>query len=252
MNKTDLQNLNLETHEINIYWHLLHKDKMTVYQLAKDLKTPRSSMYGYVDALVIKGFLVWKNAKSSKRYIEAVPPEGIQLAVQKKRLKLDTYEDTLTQLSNHLELVNKQPLQMNIKYYEGVKGLEQIIWNTLSCKSGNMYGLSDWDRNHYLSKKFVDLHIKEVWLRGPVDHIITKAGRVTNVKKHLKKYKLEIRALPTDKFTINGDTYIYDNIFASTVFVDDKIFGFEIENEEFAKLQLSIFMLLWDIAEEVK
>jgi len=252
MNKIDLQQLNLETHEIDIYWHLLHKDKMTVYRLAKDLKTPRSSMYGYVDALVTKGYLIWKNEKNDKRYIEAVSPEGIQLTIQNERLKLDTYEDTLNKLSTHLNLINKQPLQMNIKYYEGVKGLEQIIWNTLSCKSGNMYGLSDWDRNHYLSKKFIDLHQKEAQLRGPVDHIITKAGRVKDLKPHLIKYPLEVRALPTEKFTINGDTYIYDNIFASTVFVDDKIFGFEIENEEFAKLQLSTFMLLWDIAEEIK
>jgi len=252
MNKEDLKKLDLEKHEIDIYWKLLNEGKMSVYKLAKELNVPRSTMYGYTATLVSRGYLTWSSVKKGKKSIEAVNPQNISRIYELEKKKIEGYQDTLQDLLQYTKIKKNNSLAMDIRYYEGVSGLEQIVWNTLSCKSGNMYGISDWDRNYYLPKDFVDLHQKEVWIRGPKDHIITKEGRVHDIKKHVENYPLEIRTLPTEKLFFNGDTYIYDNIFAATIFRDGNIFGFEIENEEFAKIQLSSFMLLWELADLVK
>lgn len=252
MQKNDLLKLNLEDFEVDIYWALLIEGKQSVYKLAKDLQIPRSTMYGYVSTLIAKGYLVWSNTKKSVKCVEAVRPENVKRVFELEKRKIDEYENVLTDLNTFVLDLNKQPLQLNIRYYEGVEGLEQIVWNTLSCKSGNMYGFCDWDRNHYLPNSFIELHKKEVWIRGPKDHIIAKKERIHDVADLKKDYPIEVRGLSTHKFYINGDTYIYDNIFAATMIKDGKINGFEIENEEFAKLQLSTFMLLWDIAEEIE
>lgn len=251
MEKESLLQLNLSELEVDIYWSLLLNGRQSVYKLAKDLKIPRSSMYGYVDGLVSKGFLNWSIYKKGARQIEAVQPEKVKLVFELEKQKLSHYEDVLGDLGSFIKNLKEKPIKMDIRYYEGVSGLEQIIWNTLSCKSGNMYGLSDWDRNYYLSNSFIELHMREAWKRGPKDHIITRKERVTNVQKHLEKYPLEIKVLSSDKFFVNGDTYIYDDIFAATIVKDGQIFGFEIQNELFAKLQLSTFMLLWDMAKVV-
>lgn len=249
--KKDLTNLNLTKREIDIYWHLLHHGKMTVYKLAKDLNIPRSTVYGIVNSLISSGYLNSTATSKNKSFYDAIKPDQLILQIEKENEELQEQKNILSNLAIQIQNLGQSPLEMNIKYYEGESGLEQIIWNTLNCKSGNMYGISDWDRNHYLSNKFIDLHMREAHIRGPIDHLITKEGRVKDVIPHLKNYPLVVKTLPAEKLAINGDTYIYDNVFASTIVIDEQIYGFEIYNEAVAKLQLSIFMMLWQVADEL-
>ena len=93
-----------------------------------------------------------------------------------------------------------------MKYYSGVEGLEQIVWNTLSSKDKNMYGYSSWDRNNFLSQKYIDVHQKEALLRGPKDHVIVNDERILKedfsvILNYMKIYPLEMRYLRESSYS---------------------------------------------------
>jgi hypothetical protein len=111
-----------------------------------------------------------------------------------------------------------------------------------------MYGYSAWDRNQFLSQKFMALHQREAILRGPRDHVIVNDERLGEILPYLADYPLEVRSIPKEQLYISGDFYIYDDIYAMSLFEGERIVGIEIQNAEFVKVQKSIFENLWKSA----
>lgn len=255
--KKKLYNLNLSEREVEVYWKLLHEGAQSVYKLSKELSIPRSTMYGVVNRMVQKGFAVWIEARRGKRKVKPTDPEILMKKIKEKEQKLKKGKEVVNSIKTYMEVLSSEPFTTNVKYYEGEKGLQQIIWNTLKCKSGKMYGYSSWERHRYLSKKFIELHQKEALKRGPKDHAIINDKKVTkkSIKamfEYMKTYPLEIRHISSDDLNIYGDTYIYDNIFAVTVFKNGRIFGLEIENEDIVKVQKSLFDNMWNGARPIE
>ena len=255
--KNDLKILDLAEKEIDVYWLLLHEGTQSVYQLSKRLSIPRSTLYGIVNIMVQKGFLVWVPKGKGKRNVEAVQPATLRKNFHKKKQNILQAQKVISSLKSYIGLVKQEPFTTNVKYYSGVEGLEQIVWNTLSSRDKNMYGYSSWDRNKFLSKKYIDIHQKEALLRGPKDHVIVNEKRILKedfsvILNYMEIYPLEMRYLPSKDLYISGDTYIYDNVFAIAFYKNENIFGVEIENEEFVKVQKSIFDNLWKQAKDIR
>lgn len=251
MQKAELYKLDIDKIEVDIYWELLFNGRQSAYTLSKKLQLPRSTVYDKITRLTGLGYLNWSTENGNKRYVEASTPESVANIYKDKLAEIQDKQTLLNNLSNFYKESPQQGLQLDIKYYQGIKGIEQIVWNTLSCKSKIMYGFSDFNRNTVLSKRFIADHQREAEIRGPIDNIIINQSRVDEVRELIKEYPLKARVIPSEKFSIQGDTYIYDDMYAVTLFRGDNIYGFEIKNEEYAKLQLSLFMLLWEMGEEV-
>src|SRR3990167_9090960 len=150
--KEKLEKLGLTKLETDIFWYLLHNNQQSVYKLSKELSVPRSNMYGIINGLVKRGFVNWQVGKKDKRYVEAVKPEHLGKELQKQKDSIKEAEYTVRALAKYLSFINKEPFKTQVRYYEGREGLEQLVWNTLSCKDGNMYGYSAWDRNKLLTQ----------------------------------------------------------------------------------------------------
>lgn len=251
ISKELLNNIGLEKGEIEPYWYLLNCGKeISVYTLAKELKISRSTMYGIANSLVRKGFVVWISKEKENRYLKVSSGVGLDRLILTEKRKVESYTSSISEISKYIASATQNPFETHVKYYSGVEGLEQIIWNTLSAK-GDMYGYSSWDRNTLLSKTFIEQHQQEAKNRGPIDHVIVNESRVENVKQYLLQYPLKVRFLPKSKLDIKGDTYIYDNTFALTFYNDVQIFGLEIENKDFVSVQVDLFKSMWEIAEEI-
>jgi hypothetical protein len=58
----------------------------------------------------------------------------------------------------------------------------------------------------------------------------------------------DLRFLDKEIYKIKGDTLIYDNIYAQVYLKNLEINGFEIESQQFADSQRSLYKILWQMA----
>jgi len=63
---------------------------------------------------------------------------------------------------------------------------------------------------------------------------------------------LDIHIIPKKKYYITNDILIYNDVFAIMSLEKGNLLGVEIENEEIAKTQRSIFDLVWSIGSSYK
>src|SRR5260221_12305048 len=118
---------------------------------------------------------------------------------------------------------------------------------------------SYFGRTKYVGVKFYESFVRESknkQIREKV--IINPSERVLNLFKsdngtpRARTKPEDIRLIDVNLINIQGETFIYDNIF-STVYLDkEDIVGFEIESEDFANTHRSIFNTNWNLAKELK
>ena len=149
------------------------------------------------------------------------------------------------------------PQPTNVRYYKGVSGARQLLWNTLKAKD-TVYVYSAWGRGRYVGIKFYksfvnesgEKEIKEKVLINPTKRVLTSIRKYAGSSIARTATK-DIRALSEENILIKGETFIYDNVYAQLYLREEEISGFEIESSNFIETQRSIFKTLWEMAKPV-
>lgn len=134
--------------------------------------------------------------------------------------------------------------------YKGVEGVRTVSRNSLNAK-GNLYicEMSFASLNVIFSKNEAEEMRKEFVKRKiNIKEITNKAYHEYTGIREFNEKCMEIRYLNPDKFNIESEFLIYDDIVAFYSYSGD-IFAVEIKNAEFAQTQLQMFNLIWDLAE---
>lgn len=236
--------------EAQIYLHLVGKPAKSILDIASELNIPRTSIYDNVVKLAEKG-LVQKIVKHKSQQIKAYPLSILQTYIDKEKSRVDGLQEKLEVLENGISASELSPLATEVRYYHGVKGLQQMIWNTLKTKNG-LIGYSQFGLVDVVSKRFTEKYAAELMRREIPNQVITNPQFIDAWRLGLEPISTyrrifqQCRVIEPEKLYISGDTTIYNNIFAAAYWEHGEVVGVEIENAEIVKTQRGMFNLTWE------
>jgi hypothetical protein len=202
---------------------------------------------------VAQGLLQELLAYKSRRYA-AVEPTTLanKLREQKNRiLELELQIPDIEQIAS--EAMSQQ--KTRVKYYRGVDGIKQILWNESKARS-EVVGYTYRNLIEVVGKDFFEDYAREleknkVKMRDlRADAFMESAKSERFVKRHIADSGW--RYLPDSTMTLTHNLDVYDDIVAMYYWDDNDVWGVEIQNARMAKMQRSIFETLWGIAKVVR
>lgn len=243
-----LEQLGLTKLEAKLYQEILKIGPTTVKEVAESVGINRVTAHFQIDNLIQKG-LITQLKQTTRRQIVAEPPERLHYLIEQKeknvkQLKED-FPDFLKTLSDNLPKTKTKEEKVEVKYYEGKKGVQLIYNDVLSSKEVRSYVKLDaiasiFPNNFTLFnrklKENPDLRIWEI-----VEKSKTSEKHTDNFAKNTRyHYKL---AHPSIKLS-SSDVMIYNNKIAMVNLVE-QVSGVIIISKDFYEMSKEIFDFVW-------
>lgn len=254
----ELEKFGLSKKQAEIYILLVGHKELRIQEIAKLASIPRSSVYESLNKLHEFG-LIEEILDDNFKIIKPYPVSSIRHRLNEKILEFQTQASNLSKLEKALILLpSTDTSPITVRYYKGRSGARQLLWNSLNT-SNTVFVLSSFGRSEFVGKKFYmdfveqsySRNIDEKVLINPTDRalgLIKRDHGTPIARSDIDK----IKVLEEDTILVNGDTLIYDNIYAHIYFDTEEITGFEIESKHFVETQRTIFDTLWKTARPVK
>lgn len=242
--KKNLKTLGLTEEEINIYITALEQGSITVLELARRTKIPRTTVYLLIDSLTEKGLISLTAQGKKKLYVPASPEYLVKMA----RTKHEELEKTVGSLTDELPqlqaLFNLSHQKPKIRYYEGVEEVKKIYEDTLTAEKIYVHCMSQsaiLTMGEYLEKYFVRvirrmIHTKEMVSDTPED------------RKYQHEYSTsrnKIICLPK-KYQTNTDYLIFGDTVAFVTYKNSVPVGVVISDPEIAHFERVRFEIIWE------
>lgn len=212
----------------------------------------RTSVYDNVQKLLEKG-LAERIVLQKSQKIKATSPEALDRLIENHKIKLEKMQQNLLELKKNLVMTPDPSIATEVRYYQGAQGLQQMLWNSLKADK-EIVGYSVFGRAEVVGERFMSQWVMEFKKRGLRDRVVTNTSReiVDYIKRVVvpKPHQLrvsDIRFIDKKELYVAGDIMIYNNIYAVCYWKKGEVVGFEVENPEFVKSQLSIFEKLWKL-----
>ncbi len=236
----------LDESEAKVYLALLTLGKGTIHQVAKEGGLNRTSSYAVVERLKTKG-LVSSVKNADKTYLSPVKPQRF-LQIQK-----DNYSNLEKHIDDLNYLYTLAEKDLGARFYEGKEGLKAVLEMIIEeAKEVAIYGDGDAFKNSipgwsedYSNKRIAHSIKSRIILKGTSDaiKIAKKLKRESGIKGKLSK----IRVLPEGYNIVGGfDVFNEKVIFYS---FGENNTAVVIENPVISAMMLSIFNMLWNMAE---
>jgi len=247
-----LQELGLTAKESCVYLSILEHGPLSTTQLSRLTKIPKTNIYRMTENLLIQN-LVNKIIGPRGVLFEATSPDYFKTLIDDKINKLSHIQESLPPLLGELKALQNNPkYKTNVRFYEGLDGIKQLIWNSLEADT-IIYGYSTLGRAIALGNDFEERVEREYKVRKITDRIIINDSKDTlaylaRAHKPSLHGNINIRIFPEEDFYISNDIMIYNNILSVSTWKDKNYFGFEIENAEVVKTQKSMYNIMWKAA----
>ncbi len=244
-----IKQLGLTTKHAVVWEMLLGQRSATPLLLSRQTKINRSSLYRYLEELREKGLVELVLGDKSNRY--RAHPEGLEQYLVGEEARVANLKSAIPQLLVELR-GDEKTMESEVKYYQGVEGLKQMLWNVVS--SGQEYvglGYENWNTSvgksfaEKLRTKNMETGVKSREISNNVDDDFT----YTHLGKEYGKV-YQHRAIDPKILEIKHDTYIYADVFAYYYHYQGEYFGVEIHNAEIAKTEQQMFEILWKMGKK--
>ncbi len=252
----NLLSLNLKHLEATIYLYLAENTPSSALFLSRTLAIPRTSIYDTLTRLIEKG-LVERVVRDKSTSYKASALSQFDSFITSEQEKIATMTNSLKALQSQLKTRVGELKNTEVRYYQGAEGMRQMVWNCLRAK-GEIVGYSVFGRVDVIGIKFQQRFVQEFSTRKLSDRVIANPTKRTldfifkDVKPGFHQMSFQnIRTIPEKQLYISGDTMIYNNTYAVSYWQGHEVVGVEIENPDFVKHELSIFELLWKIANPI-
>lgn len=256
--KQDLEKLGLSARQADVYWLLVRQSEIRISQIVSALQIPRSSVYEILRKLFEFG-LVEEIIDGKFKRLKAYPLSAFKHRLEEKIDELQKLRTGAAELEKTLSLLPEgEALPSTIvRYYKGVAGGRQLMWNSLKAKD-TVYVYSAYGRSKFVGKKFYKNFVAESSIRNIQEKVL-----INPTKRALELIKSDtgsalartdtndIRMLGKKSLNIKGETFVYNNIYALIYLYNQEINGFEIESQRFSETQRSIFETLWAMAKPI-
>jgi len=237
--KKELQQLNFDEKEANVYLALLELGEANVEQIAKKSKIKRTTVYHVLDSLKGSGYIEMSKVGKKTLYY-AQNPKKIGERLEEKKLVFEKIMPGLLSITNDIE---KKP---KIRYYEGKEGIRDIYKDTLRYHDQETlvwatdeileYFDVDWMWNYYVIKRVEN----RIWQRTIAPDVVYLKEIAELDEKHLRK----IRFCNGEIFPMHVDVTLYGGRFVGIMSFKDGL-GLIIESEGIFTTLKSIFEMNW-------
>jgi sugar-specific transcriptional regulator TrmB len=244
----NLKSFGLDSKQISIYLTLLRRGRLTNLEIARHSGINRTTVYRFLETLKEIG-LVEEVIDENTTYAQAVDPSQLQLIIKQKEAEIIHLKTVLPTIISELSVLEDKVIpSTKVVYFRGIKGLQQLLWNTLKAKGEQVgFGYLNWNDGvgqAFAEKLREEYVIRKVHLREILNEVDEK-GEYTSVNQYFNNY-YQHRMIPKEKLEIKHDTYIYNDVFAFYHIYKGELFGVEIHNAEIAKTQKQMFEILWE------
>ena len=240
-----------------IYNTLLDKGSMKAGPIASWSGIKRGLVYKVLDQLIILGLVIKNENEGAVAIFSPAHPSRILEMIEKKEKDLiltkDIINSSLGLLSSKFNLLHDKP---TVQFFEGLKGAEKILQDTLNAKTEVLT---------YLDMETVEKYFKEV-----NDKYVKKREEKENKKRILaldteftrnlfKKWYTEnpdyfkitdIKMVKTPIDDVKGAMQIYDNKIGIITITNENIIAILIEDERINKLFKSMFEAIYSTSAE--
>ncbi len=254
----ELAKFGLSPIDATIYLLLTEHGELRIQSITNLAKVPRTSVYESLKTLLNLG-LVEKTIDQKFTKIRAYPVGNLKHHLDEQMGVLQKLQLDLTSLEKTISLsriMHDHPTV--IRYYTGVSGARQLFYNSLQAK-GPLFVYSAYSgRSKHLGTKFYTNFVRESQEKKLLENVLVNPTSETLdlIRSHtgstLSRTSVDhIRYQPENTLLIRRESFIYNNIYAEVDLSSEEMNGFEIENENFVRMQQSIFKTLWESAKPI-
>lgn len=249
-----LKLIGLTKEEAIIFNSLLRLKEATVLEISQDSNIERTKVYRIIEEMKAKG-LLFERLEYKKRYLK---PCDISIIKEKALAEINKGKYLDKNLKNSLRKISDKTndfLSTSVRYYHGVSGIKQVIWNQLKAKD-EILTFSYRDLIEIVGRKFFKLwaeefekkNLRALDLRSEEFVKSTMKYKPIRLKRDYKKY------IDPAILNIISEVDIYNN----TVVICDwdqkkeEIYALEIENKKLAQMYKQMFKVFWELGTEYK
>lgn len=214
----ELERIGLNKTETQVYLFILGNGLSTPPMIARGAKINRTNSYQVLKSLQDKGLLEQQKIRKRKAYL-ARDPQALLLAIEEKKEIIERIVPDLR------ALYTVQKNKPNIRFYEGLDGIQELYWQTLSAEK--IMGIGSTNNLASLAPAFFTRYQKEIKKRGIIfADILTAASRQKGAPETLAALDAlyEVSYLPEKFKDQPTDILIWDNNIA-LITLQEPIFG---------------------------
>ena len=237
-----LNSLGLSEKETAVYLAILELGRGTVTEISRKANINRTSGYDILDSLAHQSLVRISGKKPKQEYV-AESPDAILTLLDKRLSETEGRIRTAKEFIPKLKTIHRVEDRPQVKFYEGVGGLQQVYEDTLtSHESIRAYATVD-DMHKGLPNYFPEYYKRRAGKNISIRAIVPKTEAGVERAKTDAEEKREIAFVPADKYYFSPEINIYDNkvMIASW---REKL-GIIIESQEIADAMKKIYELAW-------
>ncbi len=246
-----LEQAGLKPREAKLYYELLRLGPSTHLQLSRATEINRTKVYRLIESLHDRQLVTIKIDSSGKRIIPA-DPTNILLRLNEEQAKIQAQLDNAMKVMPALEELasDANPLNFQVKTYQGIAGFKQMLWNELSAENdllcfekGNLDELipdEEW------LERFRAQYVRTGIIAKSIQPIDTKYNPYfTQNQQYLQSFHQQKYVSPSE-LDLTHHMTIYNNCVATYCWRDGQKIGVEIVNQHYAQMMRDIFYSYWD------
>lgn len=232
----------LSPKKASLYLAVLEAGELTLGKAAEKSRLKRSTVYSLVEEMKKQG-LISVTKRRGIAYISALSP---RLLIERFEDSANKAKDVLPQL---MDLAYASPVKPRIRFYEGIDGLNEILFDAASSKE-DYIGFTDYEK---MPKELYSFIRRKVAPQREKDGITLRLIIPQNERNRqiLTEYQHQVEhrmvAFPSRSNHIEILLYAKNKIgFLS--FPKNEMFGFVIDSEAIYITLHDLFMLIWQNA----
>ncbi|AGW90309.1 TrmB family transcriptional regulator [Ralstonia pickettii] len=239
-----LAQLGIEGNRARFYLAALELGEATIADVSHHAGIARTNAYEVMQRLVSEG-LISRIERKSKVFVQAQDPFVILRRIEQQR---QIAADIVPQLRMLHHQAGHKP---RVRYFEGLEGITEVLYDTLSCRSGELRGILAMAE--LMETPGLDVMNRYIAARTKAEirlRVIRSESRETAaIWPASRAERRELRYAPTG-LDLGMTSYIYDD---KVAYISSRRehFALCIESAEFAAFQAALFDGLWMISREV-
>lgn len=236
-----------------LYGELVVKGPMTILEASRATGIERTALYRLIDDLTSKG-LIEEVLEHKSRRLQAVAPNKIKDILDNEKKRVEKLEDEFPEFERLISSL-PQNNSTQVRYYRGISGIKQILWNETKAK-GQVIGYTYRNLQEVVGHKYFEEYAKQLEKNKVIsrdlrcDSFLESSDEPQFVRRHIDSSTW--RYLPDSVMHLTHNLDVYNDVVAMYYWQNNDVFGIEIQNQLIANMQRSIFETLWKLAESYK
>jgi len=240
-----LRKYGFSENEVAVYVGLLKHVDITAFELAKEIKLARTSVYNILQRFEQQGLLtIWK--KNNVKYYCVESPNKLVDILEEKKNEIESILPILTELTK-----NKEDAPI-VRLYKGKDGMKTVWTDILETSKANnirkIYAMSHPILFQSLPRFFPKWLEDRAKIGIYTDLIITNDAESRKTNLVCDQFR-ETRLLPSES-PITGTIDIYGKKLAFFTIKKDEFYSVIIESEPIAETLRQFFISTWNLLGE--